>query len=168
MQYNVGTMTAQLQCCTLQYSTVHAAVTSGSLHACHHTMGKDIHKQPHWPHTMSSCCTMLCIMLCYAVHHAVPCLCPALQLQQLFPDSQDWDSIQALVTATHLLKGTASPDSGSSDSSIAGGEGPAAGWAAFYSHPHAWLVLLVLSCWMPESLAAGFLRTHEVRGGKQK
>lgn len=40
----------------------------------------------------------------------------------------------------------------------------ASDWPELYSHRHAGVILSVLSCWMPEALAAGFLRTHRVRG----
>jgi hypothetical protein len=115
----------------------------------------------------------VCILL-------VVCVC-TLQLAQLFPDPQEWDSIQTLMAATRLLKGapelsssSSSSDSSNTSSSSVGagdslwlGEGAAesAAWAQFYSHPHASVCLMVLSSWLPEALAAGFLRSHLVSHG---
>jgi hypothetical protein len=101
------------------------------------------------------------------------CLCVCtLQLAQLFPNPQEWDSIQTLMSATRLLKGVADNSSSSSGSGGAGdgtwsseSAAESAAWALFYSHRDAAVCLMVLSCWLPEALAAGFLRSHLVSHG---
>jgi hypothetical protein len=86
-----------------------------------------------------------------------------LQLQQLFPDQQEWDSIQTLMAAANLLRGGSS-----SAGAVQQTAAESAAWAELYSSQHAAAVLLVLACWMPEPLAAGFIRSHQVmtNGGR--
>lgn len=92
------------------------------------------------------------------------CVCPMPhQLRQLFPDAQEWDSIQTLISAAQLLTGSSSSSNGSSGVREGAAES-ASDWPELYSHRHAGVILSVLSCWMPEALAAGFLRSHRVRG----
>jgi len=104
----------------------------------------------------------------------VVCLC--LQLQQLFPDPQEWESIQALMAAAQLVRqggalasSSGSPPHSRSSSSEAGDSAADdVPWGRVYAHQHARACLMVLSCWMPDALAAGFMRLHLVsssRGG---
>lgn len=60
------------------------------------------------------------------------------------------------MTAANLLRGAGTVQQTAAES---------AAWAELYSRQHAAAVLLVLACWMPEPLAAGFLRSHKVRRG---
>lgn len=85
------------------------------------------------------------------------------------------------MTAARLVKGAAAINTHSTNTTPnnnntqcsnngsveAGGGGGAAAdaavWAQLYSHRHAAQCFMVLSCWMPEALAGGFLRQHMVR-----
>lgn len=96
----------------------------------------------------------LCAVLCHP------------QLQQLFPDKQDWASIQTLMAAAQLLRSSSS--SSSSSGAMHEGGAESAAWAELYAHEHAASMLMILACWMPEPLAAGFLRTHWVSGEQKE